>query len=180
MRVVVGIFTVIAVVISALALYVSFLSYLARNRPHVGVSSLGVRDQQHEEKLLDIRLTNFGSVPATDVIINVSYSVKIPESGSIRVGVIFPGSNARIAIPVPEAFFFYPVNEEETVLEGGNVVTEYEFSDSGRVDVYCRITYRQAPVPVFGWEPSYWTYQPLYMTREGWWHPSDSEPAEIT
>ena len=63
MQVVVVIFTIIAVAISALALYVSFLSYLARNRPYVGVSSLVVRGQPDEEKLLDIKLKNMGSVP---------------------------------------------------------------------------------------------------------------------
>jgi hypothetical protein len=45
MQVLIGVFTGIAVAISALALYVSFLSYLARNRPYVGVSSLAIRGQ---------------------------------------------------------------------------------------------------------------------------------------
>ena len=61
MQVVIGIFTVIAVAISALALYVSFLSYLARNRPYVGVSWLGVRGQPDEEKIVDITLKTWAA-----------------------------------------------------------------------------------------------------------------------
>jgi hypothetical protein len=181
MQVVIVIFTIIAVVISALAFYVSFLSFLARNRPYVGVSSLSVRGQPDEEKLLDITLKNMGSVPATDVVINVSYPVSIPASGSICVGVIFPGSDAHVTISEPQGFFYFPDKAEDVVLPSGNVVSESTFSHPGRADVYCRITYRQAPIPVFGWYmPSYCTYQPMYVTVAGQWHPSDSEPAEIT
>ena len=120
-----------------------------------------------------------GSVPAIDVMINVSYySVAISES-SARLGVIFPGSDASIAIPVPQGLFYFPIEEEETTLENSNVVLESPDSLKG-VGVYCRITYQQAPIPVFGWKPSCWTYQPLRVTSAGRWYPSDSEPAEIT
>jgi hypothetical protein len=182
MQVIIAVFTGIAVAISTLALYVSFLSFLARNRPYVGVNSLGVRGQPDEEKLLDIKLTNMGSVPATDVMINVSYyTTAIPESGSIRVGAIFPGSDAHVTIQVPEAFFYFPVPEEETALEGSKVVTEQEFPDQLKgVGVYCQISYQQVPIPILDWTPSYRTYQPLYVTSDGRWYSSDSEPAEIT
>ena len=115
-------------------------------------------------------------------MINVSYySAAIPESGAIRVGAIFPESDASIAIPVPQGFFFFPIEKEETILENGNVGTDLQFPDQRKgVGIYCRITYQQAPIPAFNWTPSYCTYQPLYVTSDGRWYPSDSEPAEIT
>jgi hypothetical protein len=178
-QVVIVVFTGIAVAISALALYVSFLGYLARNRPYVGVSLLGVRGEPDEEKIVDITLKNMGSVPAIDVMINVSYySVAISESRA-RLGVIFPGSDASIAIPVEQGFFYFLSEEEETTLENSNVVVEFPDPLKG-VGVYCRITYRQAPVPILDWAPSYRTYQPLRVTSDGRWYPSDSEPAELT
>jgi hypothetical protein len=182
MQVIIVVFTAIAVVISALALYVSFLSYLARNRPYVGVSSLGVRGQPDEEKRLDITLTNWGSVPATDVMVNVRYySEAIPASGGMSVGVIFPGSDASRAIPIPQSFFYFPIEKEETTLEKGNVVLEQESPDPRKgVSVYCRVTYRQARIPILDSTPSYCTYQPLWVTVNGRCYPSDSEPAEIT
>jgi hypothetical protein len=181
MQVIIVVFTAIAVVISALALYVSFLSYLARNRPYVGVSSLKVRGQPDEEKRLDITLANWGSVPATDVMINVRYySEAIPASGAM-VGVIFPGSDASRAIPIPQSFFYFPIEREETTLKKGNVVLEQEDPDPLEgVSVYCRITYRQARIPILDSTPSYCTYQPLWVTVDGRCYPSDSEPAEIT
>jgi hypothetical protein len=114
-------------------------------------------------------------------MINTSYSVMIPGSGAISVGVIFPGSDTPVAVPVPEEFFSYPVAKKETALDSDNVITEYEFPDPLKgVGVYCRITYRQAPIPILDWTPSYRTYQPLCVTSAGRWYPSDSEPAEIT
>jgi hypothetical protein len=146
------------------------------------VSSLGVRGQPDEEKRLDIKLTNWGSVPAIDVMISVRYYPEaIPTSGTMSVGVIFPGSDASIAITVPEAFFFFPVEKEETVLESGKIITEHEIPDLRKgVSVYCRVTYRQAQIPILDSTPSYCTYQPLCVTVDGRCYPSDSEPAEIT
>jgi hypothetical protein len=168
---------------TGVALGISILSYLARNRPYVGVKKLSVSGYDGGlTQELSIEVENVGDIPATDVVAYVTDSaslIEIAESG-IPLGVIFPHQSISFNLSVPLGFAYAPDKEKSYFEDLGDGVQRYHdvYPEGDGVIVNCDIRCRQ--LVAFGWH--LWTYrtqQPLHLAPDGQWRPSISELASI-
>jgi hypothetical protein len=179
--------TTLLVTISTLfagaALGISILSYLARNRPYVGVKKLSLSELNSGlTQELTVEVENVGDVPATDVVVNVSDSsgfIDVDEF-CIPLGMIFPRQSISFNLTVLQGFAFGSDKEQSYFKDLGDGRQEYVavYPEGDGVIVTCDITYRQ--LLAFGW--SLWHYrtrQPLHLAPSGRVRPSVSKPASI-
>jgi hypothetical protein len=173
----------ISTLFAGVALGISVLSYLARNRPYVGVKKLSLSELNSGlTQKLTIEVENVGDVPATDVVANVTDSadmIEVEEFGS-PLGVIFPRQNISFNLTVPSGFVYASDKENsywEDIGEGRQLYHEV-FPEGEGVVIDCTIKYKQALA--FGWRPlSYSTFQPFHIAPDGQIRPSKLKLANI-
>ena len=106
-------FSVVSLLIAALALALAISTYIDRNRPFVGVKSLNAeRSPGSREKDLLIEVQNVGELPAVNVAVTVTDSGGSINDGENFLGAISPDSILSIRIPVPEEFTYMPDKDE--------------------------------------------------------------------
>ena len=87
----------LSIIIAAGALLLSLLSYLARNRPYVGVEGLDASKHLGNDQIeLAIEVRNVGEIPAVDVTLSVSDSGGQIDLGDIYLGPLFSHTTVQI------------------------------------------------------------------------------------
>jgi hypothetical protein len=130
----------------------------------------------------EIVVANVGEIPATNVKLDLTYSVSEFEPSSHQLGAIFPHQQATTTVDVPQTAFYVPALLKQTgeITPEGGVRTRSTFSrESIPMTVHCKITYTQPPV-LFGLSfREFHTNQPITITKEGTVFSSQSERADI-
>ena len=191
------VFGAISLLIGIVAFCFSIVTYLARNRPFVAVTSLSAHDLSgQDEKELTVKVQNVGEVPAVDVSIKVRDSGGAIENADFFLGAIFPGLSASIWFPVPEALIYYsdkelsysvPIPPEELEererrgLRGGTERYIDVFPEGyGATAVICHITYKEPLRLPFKSARTFKTIQPFRIDQRGRYQPARSKQAKIT
>ena len=180
----------LSVLVAAGALTISILSYLARNRPYVGVKELEATNHlEGDYKELAIQVQNVGEIPAVDVTLSVSDLGGEIDVGDIFLGPVFAHTTVLIRRPVLDSFTYSPDKDQshlEPVSEerrgrfgGGDNVQEYiqvypETADATMVT--CKITYK---APGF-WDRTFTSVQPFRVYHDGRAEPAQSQQGRIT
>jgi hypothetical protein len=186
--------SVIALLISVAALAFSYLTYIARNRPFVGVKSLNASHPSHNgARELAVEVENVGEVPALEVTIKVSDSGGLFEDPAFFLGAIFPGQSTTIRFPVPESFTYapdkglsylapVPAMERQRRGLGENAEKLIQVYPEGHeaTMVTCHITY-QGPL-ILGFIPRgiFQTVQPFRVEHSGRAQPARSKQAKVS
>jgi hypothetical protein len=163
------------------------LSYLARNRPYVGVKGLDASKHLSNDQIqLAIEVRNVGEIPAVEVRLSVSDSGGQIDLGDIYLGPLFSHTTVQIRRPVPEAFtysadkeqsYFRPIAEERREMyhrpdDVEEFVQVYPEGEDATL-VVCTITYKA---------PGFWdriegrTFKSVQTFRVG--HDGRAEPAQ--
>ena len=180
--------------IAIVALLFSFLNYVARNRPFLGVKSLRVSCPGHNgEREMAVELENVGKMPALGVTLKVSDSGELIHHPDFFLGVIFPGQSASIKFKVPEEFtyapdakqsHFTPVSPTEGQPLGSQEKAEeymqhYPEGHEATM-VTCHISYGEPLILGFIPGRSFQTVQPFHVEHNGKAQPARSIQAKVS
>ncbi len=149
---------VLALLVSLAGLAFSVLSFLARNRPYVGIRSLEVHSVDRERSDLVMDVENVGEVPAVDVRIEVKDQAEMIEEPSVIIGALFPRQSDAEGRE----------RKVEVFPEGGNVAL-----------VSCKVQYQRPSFLGFIPERTYETHTYFRVSRDGYAEPARSQISTI-
>jgi len=172
-----------AFVVSLAGLTFSVLSFLARNRPYVGVISLEVQLLSDKSDLV-MEVENVGEVPAAEIILEVKDQAEMIEGPSVNIGALFPRQSRTFRVSAPQGFNYMPSKElsywEPPEAEGGKLLVEKFPEGDDAVLVSCRVTYRRPLFLGFIPERTYETNTHFRVSRNGNTEPARSQISTIT
>jgi len=163
-----------AFLVSLASLTFSVLSFLARNRPYVGVISLEVPSFRSDMPDLLMEVENVGEVPAADIILEVKDQAEMIEEQSVKIGALFPHQSRTLRVSAPQGFNFVGIGYGEP----GEVEEFPEGEDA--VLVSCRVTYRRPLFLGFIAERTYETNTHFRVSKNGNSEPARSKISTIT
>jgi len=139
---------ILALVIAVVAIVITIVQFLTRNRPYVCVTSLRLLRENLDGVSIEIELTNLGEVPAKEAYMRavVEEATCIVERS---IGAVFPNQTWKTVV---------------------GVIDSSVISADDSVGLCVDLTYR-APFS-FGWRRFgygiHYTTQPLYVDDTGW------------
>ena len=174
---------VLALLVSLAGLAFSVLSFLARNRPYVGIRSLEVHSVDRERSDLVMDVENVGEVPAVDVRIEVKDQAEMIEEPSVIIGALFPRQSKTFRVSAPIGFFYVGSKElsywEPSDAEGRERKVEV-FPEGGNVAlVSCKVQYQRPSFLGFIPERTYETHTYFRVSRDGYAEPARSQISTI-
>ena len=165
---------VLAILVSLAGLAFSMLTFLARNRPYVGVEFLEVGPPISGKSDLVMEVENVGEVPAVDVRIEVKDQAEMIEEPNVIIGALFPRQSRTLRVFAPVGFNYVGINYGEP----GEVEEFPEGEDA--VLVSCRVTYRRPLFLGFIPERTYETNTHFRVSQNGNIEPARYQISTIT
>ena len=175
---------VLAFLVSLAGLAFSVFTFLARNRPYVGVESIEVQPPISDKVDLVMEVENVGEVPAVDIRIEVKDQGESIEEPSVNVGALFPRQSRTFRVSAP-IFFTHLGSKGLSYLEPpdaeGRELLVGEFPEGeDAVLVSCRVTYRRPLFLGFIPERTYETNTHFRVSQNGNIEPARSQISTIT